>query len=66
MYILLISYEILPAGVWIECIRFEYMYGSRTLVDEIYKASLVCLEPNLISVMTEEFKKLNDEFKYVL
>lgn len=52
-------------GVWIDCIRFEFMYGSRTLVKEIYKASLVCLEPHLISIMTEEFEKLKDEFKYV-
>lgn len=55
-----------PIGVWIDCIRFEYMYGSRTLVEEIYKASLVCLEPDLIMVMTEEFEKLKDEFEYVL
>lgn len=41
------------------------MYGSRTLVKEIYKASLVCLEPDLISTMTEEFEKLKDEFKYL-
>lgn len=40
------------------------MYGSPTLVKEIYKASLVCLEPELISTMTEEFEKLKDEFKY--
>lgn len=51
--------------MWIDCIRFEYMYGSRSLVKEIYKASLVCLEPELIDAMTEEFEKLNDEFKYV-
>lgn len=56
----------LTTGVWIDCIRFEYMYGSRTLVEEIYKASLVCLEPDLIMIMTEEFEKLKDEFEYVL
>ncbi|VVC35172.1 Hypothetical protein CINCED_3A024145 [Cinara cedri] len=50
-------------GVWIDCIRFEYMYGSQALVKEIYKASLVCLVPELINTMTEEFEKLNKEFK---
>lgn len=52
--------------MWIECIRFECLYGSRSLVKEIYNASLVCLEPDLISVMTDEFEKLKVEFKYVL
>ncbi|XP_015372258.1 PREDICTED: uncharacterized protein LOC107167629 [Diuraphis noxia] len=49
--------------VWSECIRFEYMYGSRKLVKEIFKASLRCLEPDLRSSMTEEFEKLKKEFK---
>uniref|UniRef100_A0A2H8TXJ3 U3 small nucleolar RNA-associated protein 6 n=1 Tax=Melanaphis sacchari TaxID=742174 RepID=A0A2H8TXJ3_9HEMI len=48
--------------VWSDCIRFEYMYGSRKLVKEIYKASLLCLEPDLRSGMTEEFEKLKEEF----
>lgn len=56
---------IILKGVWIDCIHFEYMYGSRSLVKEIYKASLVCLEPELINAMTEEFEKLSIEFKYV-
>lgn len=52
--------------VWSECIRFEYIYGSRKLVKEIFKASLRCLEPYLKSSMTKEFEKLKKEFKYVL
>lgn len=56
---------IIFTGVWIDCIRFEFMYGSRSLVNEIYKASLVCLEPELVNIMTEEFEKLSNEFKYV-
>lgn len=40
------------------------MYGSSKLVNEIYKASLLCLEPNLKSIMTEEFEKLKEEFMY--
>ncbi|KAL4103959.1 hypothetical protein QTP88_019276 [Uroleucon formosanum] len=49
--------------VWSECIRFEYIYGSRKLVKEIFKASLRCLEPYLKSSMTKEFEKLKKEFK---
>jgi len=52
--------------VWSECIRFEYMYGSRKLVKEIFKASLRCLVSDLKISMTEEFEKLKKEFKYVL
>ena len=33
---------------------------------EIYKASLLCLEPGLRSGMTEEFEKLKKEFMYEL
>jgi len=42
------------------------MYGSHKLVKEIYKASLLCLEPDLRSGMTEEFEKLKEEFMYEL
>ncbi|KAL5237589.1 hypothetical protein ACI65C_004999 [Semiaphis heraclei] len=49
-------------GVWSDCIRFEYKYGSRKLVKEIYKASLLCLEPSLRNGMTKEFEKLKHEF----
>lgn len=42
------------------------MYGSHKLVKEIYKASLLCLEPDLRSGMTEEFEKLKEEFMYGL
>ncbi|XP_003248890.1 uncharacterized protein LOC100574689 [Acyrthosiphon pisum] len=49
-------------GVWSDCIRFEYMYGSHKLVKEIYKASLLCLEPDLRNGMTKEFEKLKEEF----
>lgn len=52
-------------GVWSDCIRFEYKYGSRKLVKEIYKASLLCLEPSLRNGMTKEFEKLKHEFVYV-
>jgi len=52
-------------GVWSDCIRFEYKYGSHKLVKEIYKASLLCLEPNLRNGMTREFEKLKEEFMYV-
>lgn len=45
--------------------HFEYLYGSSSLVDEIYKASLCCLEPHLLGVMNEEFEKLKNEYKYV-
>ncbi|XP_003242958.1 U3 small nucleolar RNA-associated protein 6 homolog isoform X1 [Acyrthosiphon pisum] len=50
-------------GVWSDCIRFEYTYGSRQLVKEIYKVSLLCLEPDLRNGMTKEFEKLKEEFK---
>jgi len=40
------------------------MYGSRKLVKEIYKASLLCLEPNLKRIMAEEFEKFKNEFMY--
>ncbi|XP_022173261.1 U3 small nucleolar RNA-associated protein 6 homolog isoform X2 [Myzus persicae] len=49
-------------GVWFDCIRFEYLYGSPKLVKEIYKASLVCLKPDLRSIMAEEFEQLKEEF----
>ncbi|XP_060857109.1 U3 small nucleolar RNA-associated protein 6 homolog isoform X1 [Metopolophium dirhodum] len=49
-------------GVWSDCIRFEYMYGSHKLVKEIYQASLLCLVPDLRSGMTQEFEKLKEEF----
>jgi len=52
--------------VWTDCIRFEYMYGSRRYVRAIFEASLTSLNPDLISGMTEEFEKLKEEFKYVL
>ncbi|XP_060844936.1 U3 small nucleolar RNA-associated protein 6 homolog [Rhopalosiphum padi] len=48
--------------VWSDCIRFEYKYGSHKLVKEIYKASLLCLEPYLRNVMAKEFEKLKEEF----
>jgi len=51
--------------VWSDCIRFEYKYGSHKLVKEIYKASLLCLEPDLRNGMTKEFEKLKEEFMYV-
>jgi len=52
--------------LWSGCMRFEYMYGSRKLVKEIYKASLLCLKPDLRSSMAEEFEQLKEEFMYEL
>ncbi|XP_060856851.1 U3 small nucleolar RNA-associated protein 6 homolog isoform X2 [Metopolophium dirhodum] len=49
-------------GVWSDCIRFEYKYGSHKLVKEIYNASLLCLEPDFRNSMTKEFEKLKEEF----
>jgi len=42
------------------------MYGSHKLVKEVYKASLLCLEPDLRSGMTKEFELLKEEFMYEL
>lgn len=52
--------------VWADCIRFEYMYGSRRYVRAIFEASLTAVNPDLISSMTAEFEKLKEEFKCVL
>ncbi|KAF0763452.1 U3 small nucleolar RNA-associated protein 6 [Aphis craccivora] len=49
--------------VWADCIRFEYMYGSRRYVRAIFEASLTAVNPDLISSMTAEFEKLKEEFK---
>ncbi|XP_027843595.2 U3 small nucleolar RNA-associated protein 6 homolog [Aphis gossypii] len=49
--------------VWSDCMRFEYMYGSRRYVRAIFEASLTSVNPNLKSSMTEEYEKLKDEFK---
>ncbi|XP_050443525.1 uncharacterized protein LOC126847389 [Adelges cooleyi] len=49
--------------IWIECIRFEYMFGNRLLVDEIYKASLLCLEDDNINIMKSKFNAIKSEYK---
>ncbi|XP_026817863.1 U3 small nucleolar RNA-associated protein 6 homolog [Rhopalosiphum maidis] len=57
------SFGATDIDVWIDCIRFEYMYGSRKYVKEVYKASLNNLNSNLKSGMVEEFEKIKEEFK---
>lgn len=52
--------------VWSDCMRFEYMYGSRRYVRAIFEASLTSVNPNLKSSMTAEYEKLKEEFKCVL
>ncbi|XP_050430792.1 U3 small nucleolar RNA-associated protein 6 homolog [Adelges cooleyi] len=52
----------IDTNIWLECIRFEYDFGSSSLVDEIYKASLLCLEPQHIDTMKTEFEVIKNKF----
>lgn len=46
--------------------RFEYMYGLRSVVHGVYEASLLCLKPELKDAMKEAYEILKEEFGYVL
>lgn len=45
--------------------RFEYIYGTKLLVNDIYERSLTLLEPELHNDVAEELDSLKIEFKYV-
>ncbi|VVC46147.1 Tetratricopeptide-like helical domain,HAT (Half-A-TPR) repeat [Cinara cedri] len=49
--------------IWADCMRFEYACGVPIMVDKIYNASRVFLEPNLFTALGELKNRLDIEFQ---
>lgn len=53
--------------LWYDCIKFEYTYGIRSLVDEIFEAGVNLLEnPSFKEKLTEMKHELDEQYKLVL